>query len=180
MRSSGRQLQSSSESQDIIPFITTSSSRKSRDRCTDQSLFPGVESHLLLVLSFIKADANGRNESQIDVRRHRDKVLGIGRGQQEEKQQTSTGTFQPPASPPGGKGTRKIKLTVCLSPHNSLTFNIFLCTSATGLPPSVIFALRSNQSPFKSNSTNAPSAAFLKCTLLLLVPSEKCPLTSKE
>ena len=55
--------------------------------------------------------------------------------------------------------------TVSLSAKISLTLKKLREICATGWPPNVIFADRSNQSPRTSSSTSWPSDAFLKWTL---------------
>ena len=75
--------------------------------------------------------------------------------------------------------SKEERLTVCLSPKNSLALKNFLEILATTFPSNVISALLSSQSPLTSNSTSFPSAAFLNTTTLLLPINLNFPLISK-
>lgn len=126
-------------------------------------LFPGIP---LVILPLIKASTDPSNKRKVHIWRNSDKVLPFASAK--------------PVLAPHGEGKEHPKLTVCCPPNSSRAFINCLCTLATGCSPIVISALRSNQSPFKSNSTSLPSLAFLKKTLLFELPKLKWPLTSKS
>ncbi len=106
-----------------------------------------------LVLALIQTNADCGNQGQIDAWGYCDKILC-------EETYVSTQDAQIDAA-----NRLLTQRTVCLSPKIWRTLKKLLEMCATGRPPKVILADRSNQSPVTSNSISLPSDWFWRWTV---------------